>query len=214
MREKYCINGVEKPMLHVAEGNLLLRIFKERLKIYREEGKISQGRLGRVNVTLYRHWDGREDDIRAFEMTMQNEDVVDELRGRLLERCQMKVHGGWIALALCIYSVEELNEVEARLSKCLLADVAEVLKLFANGDCFLRISADKLIAEIAQETGIADPTAWTRAYLEPPEYMQRPEVRRYYRLYRCCLNKAQPQILLNRKPEELVNSPCRGGMPT
>lgn len=214
MRERYWVDDVEEPMLHLAERNLLLGILRDRLRSYYDEGKIKQENLREVKITLYRHWNDREDDTAAFEMTMQNGVDAAESHKRLAWRYRVETRGGWIFSVMHVRSVMELGEMEISLLKCLVADVAETLKLLADGDCFMKIGVEKLIAEIASETGIQDSTAWTREYLEPPRYMQRPEVRRYYRFRRYCLDNGKPQLLLYRKPGELMEEPCRGGVPT
>lgn len=214
MSERYWVGDAKEPMLHLAERNLLLAIFRDRLKSYCDEGKIKKEILCAVKITLRRHWNDRKDNTTAFEMTMQNGESMTGSHKQLVRRYRIETRGGWIIPIIRVRSAAELSGAETDFLKCLVADVAETLKLFANGDCFIRIGAEKLITKIASETGIQDPTAWARGYLEPPKYMQRPEVRRYYRLYNCCLNHSKPQILLCRMPEELVESPCIGGVPT
>lgn len=214
MSERYWVGDAKEPMLHLAERNLLLAILRDLLKSYYDERKIKQKNLCEVKITLRRHRNGRKRNTAAFEMAMQNGENVAGSHKQLARRYRIETRGGWIILAIHVHSVVELSEAEVNLMKCLVADVAETLKLFANGDCFMKIGTEKLIAKIASETGIQDPTAWVREYLEPPKYMQRPEVRRYYRLYNCCLNHSKPQILLCRTTEELVESPCIGGVPT
>lgn len=214
MSERYWVGDVKDPMLHLAERNLLLAVFRDRLKSYYGEGKIEQKNLCEVKITLRRHWDDREGNTTAFVMTMQNEENVAGFYKQLVRRYRIEARGGWIIPIMCVRSVAELSGTEVDLLKCLVADVAETLKLLANGDCFMKIGVEKLIAKIASETDTQDPTVWVREYLEPPKYMQRPEVRRYYRFCKYCLNNAMPQLLLYRKPEELIEELCRGGVPT
>ena len=130
-----------------------------------------------------------------------------ELPRQLARIYQIKLHEGHLTLAVQVWRDMELGGPEASFVKSLVVDIVETLKLFANGDCFMKIGAEKLVAKIANETGIKDLTSWVKAYLVRPAYMERPEVRRYYRLYNNHLNHAHPQNLLERRREDLIETP-------
>lgn len=187
-------------MLHLAERNLLLKVFEERIQE-------CDGADCEVRLVLSRRQRGRRNAESILRMSYQRGDNTEKLPRTLVRHYRIKLHDGRLILSIWVRGQEVLSEAEKGFMKSLIVDAAEVLKLFANGDAFMKVGAEKLVAKIATETGIEDPTAWVREYLAPPPFMERPEVRRYHRLYNQHLNHAKPQCLLQRKAEELVETP-------
>ncbi len=200
MSEQYRMD-VKEPMLHLAERNLLLKIFKERMK---QDVAVTPCK---VKLVLFGYWKGQKKTKPVLEMVMQRGIKTEELPRQLARIYQIKLHEGHLTLAVQVWRDMELGGPEASFVKSLVVDIVETLKLFANGDCFMKIGAEKLVAKIANETGIKDLTSWVKAYLVRPAYMERPEVRRYYRLYNNHLNHAHPQNLLERRREDLIETP-------
>jgi len=195
MTEQYLIE-VRKPMFHLAERNLLLDVFEKRTKnVWLAPCEVS--------LVLSELLVGRKITTPIFGMALQNSEGAENLPRRLIRSYRIRLYEGKLILRVQVRREAELSEEEKGFAKNLVADIAEVLKLFANGDCFMKTGVEKLVAKIATEIGSEDPTAWVREYLTPPPYMERPLVRRYYRLYKG-LNHAHPQCLLRRKAEELV----------
>ncbi len=201
MSEQYRMD-VKEPMLHLAERNLLLKIFKERMK---QDVAVTPCK---VKLVLFGYWKGQKKTKPVLEMVMQRGIKTEELPRQLARIYQIKLHEGHLTLAVQVWRDTELGGLEASFVKSLVVDIVETLKLFANGDCFMKIGAEKLVAKIANETGIKDLTSWVKAYLARPAYMERPEVRRYYRLYNNHLNHAHPQNLLERRREDLIETPA------
>lgn len=206
MSEQYEID-VKMPMFHLAERNLLLRVFRERMSDYYAREKIKQKMPCEVGLSIGRRWNGWRSYRVALRMTLRRGENADALPRRLIRRYRIKLYKGWLVLTVQVRREEPLNNAEVVLAKSLVADMAEELKLFANGDCFMKCGVERLIAKVANEISVEDPTAWTKAYLTRPSYMERPEVRRYYRLYDKNLNHAYPQILLERREEDLIEAP-------
>jgi disulfide oxidoreductase YuzD len=200
MSEQYRMD-VKESMLHLAERNLLLKIFKERMK---QDAAVTPCK---VKLVLFGYWKGQKKTKPVLEMVMQRGIKTEELPRRLARIYQIKLHEGHLTLAVQVWRDMELGGPEASFVKSLVVDIVETLKLFANSDCFMKIGAEKLVAKIANETGIEDLTSWVKAYLARPAYMERPEVRRYYRLYNNHLNHAHPQNLLERRREDLIETP-------
>ena len=200
MSEQYRMD-VKESMLHLAERNLLLKIFKERMK---QDAVVTPCK---VKLVLFGYWKGQKKTKPVLEMVMQRGIKTEELPRQLARIYQIKLHEGHLTLAVQVWRDAELGGLEASFVKSLVVDIVETLKLFANGDCFMKIGAEKLVAKIANETGIKDLTSWVKAYLVRPAYMERPEVRRYYRLYNKHLNHAHPQNLLERRREDLIETP-------
>lgn len=192
-------------MLHLAERNLLLKVFEERIQEC--DGKDYDGPDYEVRLVLSRRRWGWRSTESVLRMSHQQGDNTEELPRKFIRRYRIKLYGGWLILSVWVRRQEALSDAEGWFMKGLVADAAEVLKLFANGDAFMKVGVEKLVAKIAAETGMKDPTAWVREYLAPPQFMERPEVRRYYRLYNQHLNHAKPQCLLQRRAEELVETP-------
>ncbi len=202
MSEQYRM-AVKESMLHLAERNLLLKIFKERMK---QDAAVTPCKV-KVKLALFGYWKGQKKTKPVLEMVMQRGIKTEELPRQLARIYQIKLHEGHLTLAVQVWRDMELGE-EVSFAKSLVVDIVETLKLFANGDCFMKIGAEKLVAKIANETGIKDLTSWVKAYLVRPAYMERPEVRRYYRLYNNHLNHAHPQNLLERRREDLIETPA------
>lgn len=200
MSEQYRMD-VKEPMLHLAERNLLLKIFKERMK---QDVAVTPCK---VKLVLFGYWKGQKKTKPVLEMVMQRGIKTEELPRQLARIYQIKLHEGHLTLAVQVWRDMELGGPEASFVKSLVVDIVETLKLFANGDCFMKIGAEKLVAKIANETGIKGLTSWVKSYLVRPAYMERPEVRRYYRLYNNHLNNAHPQNLLERRREDLIETP-------
>ena len=163
-----------------------------------------------VKLTLSGYWEDPEITKPVLEMIMQQGEVVDELSvpRQLAQDYQIKLYKGHLTLMVQVWRETGLNESEISFAKSLVADMAEVLKLFANGDVFMKVGVERLIAEIARETGVEDPTASARELLIKSPYMKngQSELRRYYRLYDKRLNHAHPQLLLERRREALIET--------
>lgn len=190
---------VREPMFHLAERNLLLDVFEKRT----EDAWLTPCE---VSLVLSRRLVGWRSATPILGMTLRKGEGAENLPRRLIRRYRVRLFEGKLILRVQVRHGSELSEEEKGSARNLVADIAEVLKLFANGDCFMKTGAEKVVAKIATEIGSEDPTVWVREYLTPPPYMERPLVRRYYRLYRG-LNHAHPQCLLRRKAEELVEIP-------
>lgn len=207
MNERYWMD-VKAPMFHLAERNLLLAIFREQTKDYYGRERIDRKTSCKVKLVISKRLNNQKHARAVFEMTMQRGEGTEELPRRLMRMCRIKLRKGRLILSVQVYREEPLGEAEVTLAKMLVVDMAETLKLFANGDCFMMIGVDNLIVNIAAETGVEDPVGWIKAYLTPPIYMvEKPEVRRYYRLYNDHLSHAHSQILLERKKEDLIEVP-------
>lgn len=203
MNERYQMN-VKTPMFHLAERNLLLKVFQERMKDYCGRERVDRKTPCEVKLMISKRLNGQKRARVVFGMTMRRGEDVEGLPRRLVRIYRIKLHEGRLILSVQVYREDLLNKAEMVLAKMLVVDMAETLKLFANGDCFMMIGVENLIVNVATETGVDDPAGWVKAYLTPPIYMEKPEVRRYYRLYDNHLNHAHPQILLERKRKDLI----------
>lgn len=199
MKEKYRMEAIT-PMFHLAERNLLLKVFEERT-----QGIFSAP--GEVKMLISKRLNEAKIFTPVFETVMENAEEMQELPMQLMRDEQLRLHDGWLALEIKVSGVSDLKDAEQQRAVELIVNAAKVLELFASGDVFMKVAVAELVARIMDETGANNLTDWVMAYLDKPPYMERPEVRRYYRLHKNHLNHAKPQNLLERTAEMLVEKP-------